>query len=107
MYGSLQGEMAAMLQKYNCDVIMHMRHIFFFYITDISMNQILPKRKSLAKESLRTPYVKRILRCQHSYPRRWSARAFRREYRYDLYLLYVLVIGFMLSTLGLAIHSFL
>lgn len=84
MYGSLQGEMAAMLQKYNCDVIMHMRHIYFFYITDISMNQILPKRKSLAKESLRTPYVKRILRCQHSYPRRWSARAFRREYRYDL-----------------------
>lgn len=31
MYGSLQGEMAAMLQKYNCDVIMHMRLIFFLY----------------------------------------------------------------------------
>ena len=58
MYGSLQGEMAAMLQKYNCDVIMHMRHICFFIL------QISPWTKFSQKEN-------------HSQKRVWGLHTWR------------------------------
>ena len=106
MYGSLQGEMAAMLQKYNCDVIMHMRHICFFIL------QISPWTKFSQKEN-------------HSQKRVWGLHTWREYWDANtatpgggaqehsgentgmiFYLLYVLVIGFMLSTLGLAIFIF-